>query len=332
MTLDAGARTKVIESPGSATAVEPGGPIAGRGSSTGRRVQWVLLVLGLFLLGLVARSVAVDGSNSFLVRWLPWMQRSPVTFYYGDADRPAVLVPVSRTMDRDTTIEDFLAEYLAGPSSGSGLMAVIPESVSVIDAMVDGTTLTVNLTGDRDILDTPLIRESLRRSLSSWKDAETVVVTIDGEDLGIAGSTGHVLFFYDEARDMLVAEPTDLEAPRDVLAAYLAGPQQQGLVGLPADVALLSFEFDTSRELLRLDFTFTESISEFALDHPNATRRVLEGLIATMTTEFPQFSGLYLDFEGHAALGLGGCADLLRSLQVTPETLNDERLLSRSTP
>jgi spore germination protein GerM len=289
-----------------------------------------LLVLGLFLLGLVARSVAVDGSNSFLVRWLPWMQRSPVTFYYGDADRPAVLVPVSRTMDRDTTIEDFLAEYLAGPSSGSGLMAVIPESVSVIDAMVDGTRLTVNLTGDRDI--TPLVRESLRLSLSSWKDAETVVVTIDGEGFGIAESTGHLLFFYDEARDMLVAEPTDLEAPRDVLAAYLAGPQQQGLIGLPADVELLSFEFDPSRELLRLDFTFTESVSEFALGHPEATRRVLEGLIATMTTEFPQFQGLYLDFEGHSALGLGGCADLLRNLQVTPETLNDERLLSRSTP
>jgi hypothetical protein len=48
-----------------------------------------------------------------------------------------------------------------------------------------------------------------------------------------------------------------------------------------------------------------------------------------MTTEFPEIEGVWIDFEGHANLGLGQCAHLLRTLQLHPEVLNDERLLSR---
>ena len=57
-------------------------------------------------------------------------------------------------------------------------------------------------------------------------------------------------------------------------------------------------------------------------------RRILEGLIASLTTGFADTGYVYLDFEGHATLGLGQCANLLRRVQPPPEILNDERLLS----
>ena len=66
----------------------------------------------------------------------------------------------------------------------------------------------------------------------------------------------------------------------------------------------------------------------FATDHPDAMRRVLEGLIASMVG-FPEVEAVRLDFEGHNALGLGQCADLLRTPQAWPDILNDERILAR---
>jgi len=297
----------------------------------GSRRDWRVagLVVGLFLLGILARSVAVDGSDSVLVRWLPWMQRTEVTLYYADPARPA-LVPVSRSLDRDATVDDLLDAFLRGPAEGAGIVSPVPAGTSVLGIAFDGASLRVDLAGDAAALAQPLAAGALHETLLSWKGVDDLTITVNGEP--IAPSHRHLLFFYDETRDMLVAEPIGTDAPRDVLAAFLAGPASDGLIGLPRDVSLISFEFDPSRELLRLDFTYTDSVRVFALDHPQATRRVLEGLIATMTIGFPQFSGNYLDFEGHSALGLGQCADLLRNLQVTPEILNDERLLARSAP
>ncbi len=81
---------------------------------------------------------------------------------------------------------------------------------------------------------------------------------------------------------------------------------------------------------MRLELTYRPSLREYALDHPDDVRRVLEGLIATFTTGFPQVQGVYLDFEGHNALGAGQCANLLNTAQLRPEMLNDERLLERT--
>ena len=322
MTFDA---TVVAEPPDTTT-----GARDSRAGTADNRGRWRVMaaVIGLFLLGGLARSVAIDGSNSILVRWLPWMQRTEVTMYYADEARDA-LVPVSRSLARDATVEDFVIGYLEGPARDTGLVSPMPAGLELAAVTVDESVLRADFAGDHTALNR-LGREALRQTLLSWKGVETVTVAVDG--MAVDGPTAHLLFFYDEARDMLVAEPVDLDAPRDVLAAYLAGPQDAGLVGLPGDVELISFEYDPSRELVRLDFTFTDLVSDYALDHPQATRRVLEGLIATMTIGFPQFEGVYLDFEGRSALGVGQCADLLRNLQVAPETLNDERLLARRAP
>ena len=172
-----------------------------------------------------------------------------------------------------------------------------------------------------------LTHESLLQSMRSWPDVSDVTVTVDGAPLDYQ-TTGHLIYFYDEQRDSLVARPTKLERPGDVLAEYLAGPDDLRLAGLPLDTESLGIEL-APNELLTLEFTFRDSLREYAVDHPDSVRRVLEGLIATFTTGFPEVGGVLLDFEGHNALGLGQCANLLNTVQGQPEVLNDERILSR---
>jgi hypothetical protein len=163
--------------------------------------------------------------------------------------------------------------------------------------------------------------------MRSWPGIDEVSVTIDGVPLE-TNTSGHLLYFYDETLDMLVAQTTNRVRVGDLLAVYLQGPDDSRLIGLPADIESLSIDL-ASNDLLTLGFAFRESLREFAVDHPESVRRVLEGLIATFSTGFPEVGGVLLDFEGHNTLGLGQCANLLNTAQLMPEILNDERLLSR---
>ena len=296
--------------------------------SLGRRLRLGALVVAALAAGLIARSLVTDGSDSFLVRWLPWLGDTPVTLQFTDGSR-AALVPVSRTLPRDATVDDLIAALLAGPAEGTGLESLLPSGTVAGRVALTAGVLEVDLSGDPADYEAPLVREAIWHSLASWKGVDTVELSVGGTPVDVMDSTGHLVYFYDEARDMLVAQPSAASEPRDVLAEFLAGPSTAGLVGLPADVELLEFDYSADSGLLSMDFTYLPSVRTFALDHPEAMRRVLEGLIATMTTGFPQIDGLYLDFEGRATLGLGQCADLLRTLQLQPEILNDERVLAR---
>ncbi len=302
------------------------GPASG-GPGSSRRVRTVLLVVVLIAAGFVARSLVTEGSDSFLVRWLPWMQKTPVTVYFGDAagDR---LVPVSRALGHDvSTPEGLLDSLFAGPADGLGLRSLIPAGTSVTSVDLTGSTLRVDLAGDAMEVSAPLTRRALFASLASWPGVGEVVVTVNGTPLDRPSDP--LLYFYDEPRDMLVATPTVAADPRELATAFLAGPTDPSLTGLPTDVTLNSFGVNQDNGLLTLEMSYVPSLRQFALDHPDAVRRVLVGFITTMTTAFPQVDAVYLDFEGHATLGLGQCADLLRSAQLTPETINDERLLAR---
>jgi len=194
--------------------------------------------------------------------------------------------------------------------------------VSVSDA-----TFQVDLSGDFLELSSPLTREALIQSLNSWPGDRELEISVDGVPLDVAASSGHLLFFYDRSLDMLIAQPVPDDRARDVLSAYLEGPEDPRLTGLPVDVQVLTFEKPPGSGLLEVNLTYVPSVREFATEDGDAMRRVLEGLIATLTTGFPETHFIYLDFEGHASLGLGQCANLLRRAQPQPEILNDERLL-----
>lgn len=300
---------------------------ASGGGPSSRRARTIVVVVLLVVVGFVARSLVTDGSESILVRWLPWMQKTPVTLFFGDASSDR-LVPVSRGLGHDeATPEGLLDALFAGPAEGIGLRTLVPQDTRAASVDLTGSTLTVALTGDVMELSAPLAKRALFSSLASWPGVDQVVVTVNGDPL--AAPQGPLLYFYDEPRDMLVAEPTAAADPRELATAFLAGPADPSLTGLPTDVTLNSFGVNQDNGLLTLEMSYVPSLRQFALDHPDAVRRVLVGFIATMTTAFPQVDAVYLDFEGHATLGLGQCADLLRSAQLTPETINDERVLAR---
>jgi hypothetical protein len=294
-----------------------------------RRFKVTVLVVAAVLAGFVGRSVVSgDAADNPLLNWLPWLNRTEITLYFGDASGDH-LVPVSRTLSRNAEPAALVAALLDGPAEGTGLINLIPPGTMARSAALVGSVLEVDLAGDFERLAAPLATDALAHSLASWPGAEAAQITVDGVALADSGGGGQLLYFYDESLDMLVAEPTPGDGPRDVLAAYLAGPGDAHLAGLPPDVDLLSFDYTRSSGLLAIDFTFRPSVRDFAVDHPEAVRRVLEGLIATMTAGFPDIDAVWLDFEGHEALGLGQCADLLRTAQTTPDVLNDERLLKR---
>ena len=292
-----------------------------------KRITAITVVSVAVLVGLIGRSVVSDGENSAFVRWLPWLDEPAITLFYGDATGH-YLVPVSRTLSSDDVEPDALVEtLLAGPADGSGLVILIPDGTAASSVALEDGVLSVDLSGSYGARASELTHESVLQSMRSWPGVDTVAITVDGIPLDF-DSTGHLIYFYDEAHDMLVARPTDMERPGDVLAEYLAGSGDPSLAGLPSDVESLGVTLG-SNELLTLDFTFRDSLREYAIDHPSSVRRVLEGLIATFSTGFPEVSGVLLDFEGRNALGLGQCANLLNTVQSQPEVLNDERLLSR---
>lgn len=289
------------------------------------RTWSVFLVVAALVAGLLGRSLVTDGSDSFLIRWLPWLGRTSVTLFYGDGD---YLVPVSRTVSRDEATPQALVDaLLAGPADGAGLVNLVPGGTVARNVSLDGSSLSVDLSGTYANEASPLSHEAVYQSMRSWPGIDEVIVTVDGVPLE-TNTSSHLLYFYDETRDMLVAQTTNQVRTGDLLAVYLEGPDDPRLTGLPADIESLSIDLGDN-DLLTLGFTFRESLRSFAIDHPRSVRRVLEGLIATFSTGFPEVGGVLLDFEGHNTLGLGQCANLLNTAQLMPEVLNDERLLSR---
>ena len=279
------------------------------------------------LVAVVGRGIAVDGSDSAFVRWLPWLDRTSVTFFFADSSGE-YLVPVTRTVSQDEASPEALMDaYLAGPADGSGLVSPIPAGTEVSSVLLDGGDLTVDLAGTYGSQAPFLAHEALYQSMRMWPDVETVTVRVDGALLE-TNTTGHLLYYYDEPHDRLVAQVTNQVRPGDVLLAWLEGPSDPDLIGLPDDIQAIGVELGAN-DLLTLEFTFQQSLRDFAVDHPESVRRVLEGLIATFNTGFPEVEGVMLDFEGRNALGLGQCANLLNTVQTMPETLNDERILAR---
>jgi spore germination protein GerM len=292
-----------------------------------RRNRWLLLAAAAVVIGLAGRVlVSGDGTDNPLLNWLPWMNRQSVTVYFGDPVT-GYLVPVSRTVSSNAEPGEIIESLLEGPDEGTGLVDLMPADTTHVSTSMDGSVLSVDLAGDADAFEDAATRDALLWSLASWPGADVARVRVAGTELGPASL--HLVYFYDEARDMMIARPTSRQGPREVLAEFLTGPDEARLAGLPSDVTLLTYDYSRNNGLLSLDFTYLPSVRELAVDHPEAMRRVLESLLATLTTGFPEIEAVWLDFEGHEALGLGQCADLLRTAQTRPEVLNDERLLSR---
>jgi spore germination protein GerM len=258
--------------------------------------------------------------------WRPWQKATMVTLYFPDGK---VFLPVSRRIPANEYLpRAVLQALLAGPSAGSGLTNPMPRGVEIRAFELAGGVARMDLSGA--VLDehgeASSAKTAIVETMTALPGVRSVSLSVEGKPL--AESASRVPLLYYASANGLVAVPAAVTTPRAAVDAYLAGPVDPELTGLPNDVRLLRYEHDPTGGLVSLNFTYTPSVRALAVDKPERMRFALLGLITTLT-ELPRVRAVQLDFEGRTRLGLGQCSDLLRTPQPRPELLNDERLLGR---
>ena len=284
----------------------------------------ILILAALIGAGFWVRSLPPRNIASGLGDWWPWKPATTAALYFSDG---RFLFPVSRRMPtNDDLPRAALQALLAGPEADSGLTSPIPPGVQIRSfqvadgvAQVDLSAAFLDEQGHAHEAQTAIVE-----TLTALPGVTAVALSVEGEPL--AGPTRRTPLLYYGSANGLVAVPVSATTPRDALTAFLSGPPDAQLTGLPRDVRLLAYEYDAADGLLSLNFSYTASVRTLALEKPERMRLLLLGLIAGLT-EFPEVRAVRVDFEGRTRLGMGQCSDLLRTPQTRPALLNDERLL-----
>ncbi len=230
----------------------------GRRSVRSRRLKLVLVIVTALALGVLGRALA-DGNleNSFLADVMPWMRGTSVTLYFGEPSGRHI-VPVTRTLSGDQESPGGLVEaLLGGPAEGTILLNAMPDGTTALSASVEGSTFSVNLSAAYLAARPPPLDEAVVQTLMSWPGVDDVQIAVEGDVLALTGSSGHLAYFFERERDMLVATPIGGRSHRELMAAYLRGPDDPGLVGMPADVRVTSLQSAPGSGLLVVDLTYT---------------------------------------------------------------------------
>jgi hypothetical protein len=276
-----------------------------------------MVVAAILVAGLVART-GLTGGEIELPGWLIRLRGTPVTLYLSHPVE-SYLVPITRILSEAQATPAEVIESLSTEEWGSlGLSNPLTDGAAIQNLSQEGGVVQLDLAYDRQ---RPLAAVALAQSLGTLPEVSFVDIAMDG-----VRRTSDDRLLYFAAGELLVAEPIAAQSPEEALTAYLRGPSADTLMGLPDDVRLLDYQFNPTNGLISINLTYTQSVRELALEQPDAIRRVLVGLIATLTA-FEEVEAVRLDFEGHTRLGLGQCSDLLRAPQIQPQVLNDERLL-----
>lgn len=304
--------------------VGPASPSLRAGRRGHRRLLHILGLAAFLGGGFWARSLPPTKVAAGQGGAWPWTKTSMVTLYFADG---RFLFPVSRPMPTtDDLPRAAMQALLAGPVGGSGLTSLIPPGVEIRSFKLAGGVAHVDLSaamlGESD--DPHAAQTAITETMTALPGVTSVALSVEGKSL--PGPAERVPLLYYASPNGLVAVPVSATNPREALMTFLSGPPHPELTGFPPDVRLLSDEYDRAGGVLSLNFSYTPSVRELALDRPDRLRLVLLGLIAALT-EFPQVRAVRLDFEGRTRLGLGQCSDLLRTPQPRPALLNDERLL-----
>ena len=289
------------------------------------RLLRILLLLSLVIAGLWARSLpSMKDGNRIPRRW-PWDSTRTVTLYFSNGP---FFFPVSRQIPTGGDLpRSALQSLIAGPRAGTNLESAIPQGTEIRSIKIADAVALVDLSAEfRDARDMQTAQTAIVDTLTELPEITSVVLNVEGKPLNQPGKRAPLLYY--ASTNGLVAIPSKSANAKDALTEYLSGPPSPELTGLPADVRVLRYDYDPAEALLSLNFTYTPSLHELALERPERIRFALLGLIAGLT-EFSEVKTVRLDFEGHTRLGLGQCSDLLRTPQPRPELLNDERLLGR---
>ncbi|MFQ5922927.1 MAG: GerMN domain-containing protein [Anaerolineales bacterium] len=282
-----------------------------------RNLIWPLVVAAILVAGLVART-GLTGGEIELPGWLIRLRGIPVTLYLSHPVE-SYLVPVTRILSEGQATPTEVIRSLSTEEWDSlGLSSPLTDGAVVQNLSQEGGVVRLELAYDPQ---RPLPAVALAQSLGTLPEVNFVEIAMNGVP---RNSDDRLLYF--AAGELLVAESIVAQSPEEALSAYLRGPSVDSLMGLPEDVRLLDYRLTPTNGLLSVNLTYTPSVRELALEQPDSIRRVLVGLIATLTA-FEEVEAVRLDFEGHTRLGLGQCSDLLRAPQIQPQVLNDERVL-----
>jgi spore germination protein GerM len=284
----------------------------------------VLLCGAIVGAGLGVRSLPTTQFS--LSGWWPWPAHPIVTLFFAEG---RYLFPVSRRIPpAEDPSRATLEALLAGPGPATGLSSAIPKGVEIRSFARQGDVVQIDLSADLldEGIDLEMARSAIVETMTTVPGIRSVAVSVEGKTLGKPATRMPLQYF--ASANGLVAVPASASTPRATVDAFLAGPPDTELTGLPRDVRLLRYESESTEGLVSLNFTYTESVRTLAIEKPERMRFVLLGLIATLT-ELRDVRKVQIDFEGQTRLGLGQCSDLLRIPQPRPQLLNDERLLGR---
>lgn len=281
-----------------------------------------ILLLILFAVGFWLRTLPTTKTASGETAWRPWTTTRTITLYFSDG---RFLFPVSRRMQSNDDLPvRTLEALLAGPNRAGRLKNTIPPGVRIRSFNLDDGVAHIDLSAFPDSESMHAAETAIVQTMTAVRGVNSVELSIEGKTVKADAKRTPLLYF--ASAGGMVAVPAPALNPRDALERYLSGPPTSDLTGLPPDVRLLAYDYNSADRLLTLKFSYTPSLRTLAIDRPDRMRTVLLGLIASLT-EFPEVRAVNLDFGGQTRLGLGQCSDLLRTPQPRPGLLNDERLL-----
>ncbi|MGI6004873.1 MAG: GerMN domain-containing protein [Christensenellales bacterium] len=108
-----------------------------------------------------------------------------LSLYYADA-AGGLLVPVTRTIQSDLTLEGALVELKKGPQD-SALRGVLPEACNILSAKLDGDTAMVELSAgffaDQSGPEAKLAAKAITWTCMQFDDVLDVVIQVDGQPL-----------------------------------------------------------------------------------------------------------------------------------------------------
>jgi spore germination protein GerM len=284
----------------------------------------LLLLATLIVIGAWLRTLPAANHASTLARWWASTQPAIATLYFSDG---RFLVPVSRRLGSTADVpRATLQALLDGPAPHTKLTGVIPHGATIRALAVNDGTATVDLETDSGVVSGGHpATTAIVQTLTALPGITLVTLTVNGAPV-VTHARRTPLLYYASSSGLTAVDPSTSTTARDVLDAFLSGPADPSLTGLPSDIRLLRYEEDATRGALTLHFSYTESLRTLAVEKPDVTRFVLLGLITTLT-DVAGVHTVTLNFGGQSRLGLGQCSDLLRVPQPKPHLLNDERLL-----
>ncbi len=296
------------------------------------------LVMVVLILGTVLRVFVSQSSSGKAGAWLPWLNQPTVTLYFTDPEG-LYLVPVSRPISSNEELTRVaLQELIKGPQTSTGLSETLPPHTEIKRLDIQNGVVYVDLS-ETFLTESDIIQAAaaVEKTLTALPQVKQVRLTVEGRSVGdvagkglaAAGETTVTLYFvhgdYLVPVDRFLSE--EKNSPRQTMEIYLQGTSSDSsLAGLPAGIKLLDFDFNPENGLAKVNLTYTEDIRALAIADPKKIRLLLTSIIVTLT-EFPEVQAVMLDFEGHGQLGLGQCRNLLRTPQLRPTILNDERML-----